>query len=135
MRKSKVDDFAMILITIRREIRRSEEVRFDYWLRGRLVVMATQSCREVQHLSGAVGFAVQRRIHLVGQGALEVRPKAERVIRPRICDTTQLRRRRSEPRNNRREFGLAATLWNGPVLCEDLRCGDGVGPGVWQCRN
>ena len=58
----------------------------------------------------------------------------ERSGRPRTLDATQWRKLQSDLRKTPRDFGLAATLWDGPVLAEHLRRRYGVGLGVRQCQ-
>ena len=123
-------------IAFRQEIGRSEESRYDHRLHGLLLVMARQSCREVAELFGEDGTTVQRWIRRFEQGGLDALREGERERsgRPRTLDATQWRKLQSDLRKTPRDFGLAATLWDGPVLAEHLRRRYGVGLGVRQCQ-
>ena len=136
MRKLQVEDTDVMRIAIQQEIGRSEESRYDHRLHGLLLVMARQSCREVAELFGEDGTTVQRWIRRFEQGGLDALREGERERsgRPRTLDATQWRKLQSDLRKTPRDFGLAATLWDGPVLAEHLRRRYGVGLGVRQCQ-
>ena len=67
-------------------------------------------------------------------GGLDALREGERAGRPRTLDATQWRRLQGELRKSPREFGLPATLWDGPVLSEHLRRRYGVHLGTRQCQ-
>jgi transposase len=54
--------------------------------------------------------------------------------RPRTLEAKDWRRLQVDLRKTPRDFGLAATLWDGPVLSEHLRRRYGVDLGVRQCQ-
>jgi transposase len=134
MRKLQVQDAEVMRIAIQQEIGRSEESRYDHRLHGLLLVTAGQSCRQVAELFGEDGTTVQRWVRRFERGGLEALREGERPGRPRALDPAQWRKLQSDLRKSPREFGLAATLWDGPVLSAHLRRRYGVDLGVRQCQ-
>jgi transposase len=121
-------------IAIQQEIGRSGESRYDHRLHGLLLVTAGQSCRQIAELFGEDGTTVQRWVRRFERGGLEALREGERMGRPRMLDATQWRRLQGDLRKGPRDFGLATTLWDGPVLSEHLRRRYGVDLGVRQCQ-
>jgi len=134
MRKLQVQDAEVMRIAIQQEIGRNEESRYDHRLHGLLLVTAGQSCRQVAELFGEDGTTVQRWVRRFERGGLEALREGERPGRPRTLDAAQWRKLQSDLRKSPREFGLAATLWDGPVLSAHLRRRYGVDLGVRQCQ-
>ncbi len=134
MRKLQVEDTEVMRIAIQQEIWRSEESRYDHRLHGLLLVAAGQSCRQVAELFGEDSTTVQRWIHRFEQGGLDALRDRERAGRPRTVNATQWRKVQADLRKTPRDFGLDATLWDGPVLCEHLKRRYGVDLGVRQCQ-
>lgn len=134
MRKLQIADAEVMRIAIQQEIARSEESRYDHRLHGLLLVSAGQSCRQVAELFGESGTTVQRWVRHFEQGGLEALREGERSGRPRMIDTAQWRKLQKDLRKSPRDVGLAASLWDGPVLSEHLRRRYGVDLGVRQCQ-
>ena len=134
MRKLQIEDAEVMRIAIQQEIGRSEESRYDHRLHGLLLVATGQSCREVAELFGEYGTTVQRWVRRFEQGGLDGLRDGERSGRPRTLDARDWRRLQGDLRKTPRDFGLAATLWDGPVLAEHLRRRYGVDLGVRQCQ-
>ncbi len=91
---------------------------------------AGHSCREVAELFGENGTTVQRWVSRFEQGGLDTLREGERAGRPRTLDAKDWRRLQGDLRKTPRDFDLAATLWDGPVLSEHLRRRYGVDLGV-----
>ena len=134
MRKLQIEDAEVMRIAIQQEIGRSEESRYDHRLHGLLLVTAGQSCREVAELFGENGTTVQRWVNRFEEGGLDALREGERSGRPRTLDAKEWRTLQGDLRKTPRDFGLAATLWDGPVLSEHLRRRYGVDLGVRQCQ-
>jgi transposase len=134
MRKLHIEDAEVMRIAIQQEIERSEESRYDHRLHGLLLVTAGQSCREVAALFGENGTTVQRWVNRFEEGGLDALREGERSGRPRTLDAKEWRKLQSDLRKTPRDFDLAATLWDGPVLSEHLRRRYGVDLGVRQCQ-
>jgi len=134
MRKLQIEDAEVMRIAIQQEIGRSEESRYDHRLHGLLLVTAGQSCRQVAELFGEDGTTVQRWVRRFELGGLEALREGERPGRPRTLEGVQWRKLQSDLRKSPRDFGLAATLWDGPVLSEHLRRRYRVELGVRQCQ-
>lgn len=134
MRKLQIEDAEVMRIAIQQEIARSEESRYDHRLHGLLLVSGGQSCRQVADLFGEDGTTVQRWVRRFDQGGLDALREGERSGRPRTLEAAQWRKLQGELRKSPREFGLAATLWDGPVLSEHLRRRYDVHLGVRQCQ-
>src|ERR1700732_1486816 len=114
MRKLQIEDAEVMRIAIQQEIERSEESRYDHRLHGLLLVTAGQSCREAAALFGANGTTVQRWVNRVDAGGVDPRREGERAGRPRTLDSKDWRKLQADLRKPPRDFGLAATLWDGP---------------------
>jgi transposase len=134
MRKLQIEDAEVMRIAIQQEIARTEESRYDHRLHGLLLVTAGQSCREVAELFGENATTVQRWVRRFEQGGLEGLRDGERPGRPRTLDAAQWRKLQTDLRKTPRDFGLAATLWDGPLLSEHLHRRFGVELGVRQCQ-
>jgi len=134
MRKLRIWDPEAMRTVIRQEIRRSEESRYDHRLHGLLLVTARQSCRKVAALFGDNRTTVQRWVSRFEQGGLEALREGERAGRPRSLGARNWRRLQGDLRKIPREFDLAATIWDGPVLSEHLRRRYRVDLGVRQCQ-
>ena len=134
MRKLQIEDAEVMRIAIQQEIERSEESRYDHRLHGLLLVTAGQSCREVAALFGENGTTVQRWVNRFEQGGLDALREGERSGRPRTLDAKEWRKLQADLRKTPRDFDLAATLWDGPVLSEHVRRRYGVDLGVRQCQ-
>jgi len=134
MRKLQIQDPEVMRIAIQQEIGRSEESRYDHRLHGLLLVTAGQSCRQVAELFGEDGTTVQRWVRRFEEVGLEGLREGERSGRPRMLEGRQWRKLQGDLRKSPRDFGLAATLWDGPVLAEHLRRRYGVDLGVRQCQ-
>ena len=134
MRKLQIEDAEIMRIAIQQEIGRSEESRYDHRLHGLLLVTAGQSCCEVAELFGEDGTTVQRWVRRFEEGGLDALREGERAGRPRTLDAKQWRSLQGDLRKTPRDFGLPATLWDGPVLSEHLRRRYAVDLGVRQCQ-
>lgn len=134
MRKLQIEDAEVMRIAIQQEIGRSEESRYDHRLHGLLLITAGQSCRQVAELFGENGTTVQRWVQRFEEGGLESLREGERSGRPRVLDATQWRRLEADLRKSPQDFGLVATLWDGPVLSEHLHRRYAVDLGVRQCQ-
>lgn len=134
MRKLQIEDAEVMRLAIQQEIGRSEEARYDHRLHGLLLVSAGQSCREVARLLGDDASTVQRWVGRFEAGGLDALREGERPGRPATLDAKQLRSLESDLRKTPHDFGLDATLWDGPLLAEHLRRRHGVRLGVRQCQ-
>ena len=134
MRKLQIEDAEVMRVALQQEIARSEESRYDHRLHGLLLVTAGQSCRQVAELFGENGTTVQRWVRRFEQGGLEALREGERSGRPAALDAGQWRNLPRDLRKTPLVFGLAARLWDGPVLSEHLRRRYGVHLGVRQCQ-
>jgi transposase len=134
MRKLQIEDADVMRTALQQEIARSEESRYDHRLHGLLLVTAGQSCRQVAELFGENGTTVQRWVRRFEQGGLEALREGERSGRPSALDAGQWRKLQGDLRKTPRDFGIPATLWDGPLLSEHLRRHYGVPLGVRQCQ-
>jgi transposase len=134
MRKLQIEDAEVMQVAIQQEISRSEESRYDHRLHGLLLVTTGQSCREVARLFGEDASTVQRWVRRFEDRGLEGLREGERPGRPRQLDDGQWRQVAADLRRSPRAFGLAANLWDGPLLAEHLRRRFGIKLGVRQCQ-
>jgi transposase len=134
MHKLQIEDAEVMRVAIQQEISRSEESRYDHRLHGLLLVTSGQSCREVARLFGEDASTVQRWVRRFERDGLEGLRDGERPGRPRMIDARRWRKLAVELRATPREFGLEASLWDGPLLSEHLRRRYGIELGVRQCQ-
>jgi transposase len=134
MRKLEIQDSDVMRIAIQQEIGRSEESRYDHRLHGLLLVSNGQSCGEVARLFGEDPSTVQRWVRRFESGGLDGLRDGERPGRPRTLDAAQWARLQKDLRRPPRDFGLDATLWDGPLLSEHLRRSYATEMGVRQCQ-
>jgi transposase len=134
MHKLQIEDAEVMQVAIQQEISRSEESRYDHRLHGLLLVTTGQSCREVARLFGEDASTVQRWVRRFEDHGLEGLREGERPGRPRQLDDGQWRQVAADLRRSPRAFGLAANLWDGPLLAEHLRRRFGIKLGVRQCQ-
>jgi transposase len=134
MRKLQIEDPEVMRIALQQEIARSEESRYDHRLHGLLLVTAGQSCRQVAELFGENGTTVQRWVRRLEEGGFQALRESERSGRPSALDAGQWRKLQADLRKTPRDFGLPASLWDGPVLSEHLRRQYSVELGVRQCQ-
>jgi transposase len=134
MRKLQIENPEVMQVAIQQEIGRSEESRYDHRLHGLLLVTTGQSCREVARLFGEDASTVQRWVRRFEDRGLEGLREGERPGRPRQLDAGQWRRVAADLCRSPRAFGLAANLWDGPLLAEHLRRRFGIELGVRQCQ-
>src|SRR5215469_5330411 len=134
MRKLQIEDAEVMRIALQQEIVRSHESRYDQPLHGLLLVTAGQSCRQVAKLFGENGTTVQRWVRRFEQGGLEALREGERSGRPSTLDARRWLKLQGDLHKTPRDFGIPATLWDGPVLSEHLRRHYGMHLGVRQCQ-
>lgn len=134
MHKLQIEDAEVMQVAIQQEISRSEESRYDHRLHGLLLVTTGQSCREIARLFGEDASTVQRWVRRFEERGLEGLREGERPGRPRQLDDGQWRQVAADLRRSPRAFGLAANLWDGPLLAEHLRRRFGIKLGVRQCQ-
>ena len=133
MRKLQIEDAEVMRIAIQQEIARSEESRYDHRLHGLLLVtraIVPRSCGSVWrewHDGAALGKSLR-----AGRPG---RPAGRRAIGTTAdAGCEGLAQLQGDLRKTPRDFGLAATLWDGPVLSEHLRRRYAVDLGVRQCQ-
>ncbi len=134
MRRLQIAEAEVMQVAIQQAISRSEESRYDHRLHGLLLVTAGQSCREVARLFGEDPSTVQRWIGRFEEHGLAGLREGERPGRPRLLVAGQWRQVSLDLRRTPRAFGLAATLWDGPLLAEHLRRRYRIKLGVRQCQ-
>jgi transposase len=134
MRKLQIQDPDVMRIAIQQEIVRSEESRYDHRLHALLLVTSGHSCGDVARLFGEDPSTVQRWVKRFESGGMEALREGERPGRPSLLDAAQSGRLQKDLRKTPRDFGLDATLWDGPLLSQHLRRNYGVEIGVRQCQ-
>jgi transposase len=134
MHKLEIEDPEVMRVAIQQEISRSDESRYDHRLHGLLLVTSGQSCREVARLLGEDPSTVQRWVRRFERDGLEGLRDGERPGRPRMISARQWRKLGVDLRATPRDFGLEASIWDGPLLSEHLRGRYGIELGVRQCQ-
>lgn len=134
MRRLEIAEAEVMQLAIRQEIDRSEEARYDHRLHGLLLVANGRSCTEVGQLFGEAATTVQRWVRRFEEAGFSGLREGERSGRPRTVDERSWNRIEADLRKSPNAFGLAANLWDGPVLSEHLRRNYGIKLGVRQCQ-
>jgi transposase len=117
----RIEDTEVVRIAIEQEeVARGEESRYDHLRHGFLLVAAGQSCREVAELFGENDTTVQHRVRQFEQGGLDALREGGLAGRPRTLEAKDWRRPQGDLCKTSRDVGLPTTLWDGPVLSEQL---------------
>jgi transposase len=123
----------MILI-LQDEIRRNDEARYDHRLHGVLLVAQGLTCPQVARQLGDSVRMVQYWVNRFERQGLAGLLEGERSGRPGRLSARALVQVGQALRKSPAAYGLAAQLWDGPVLAEFLRRHLGVELKVRQCQ-
>ena len=119
--------------SIRRELHRSRESRYDYRLHAVLLVCSGRSCRVVAALLDETPRTVQRWIQRFRQHGFEGLRDRDRTGRPRVLSEAQWRLIEQDMRRAPRDFGFAEQRWNAGVLRKHVRMRFAVDFSVRHC--
>lgn len=134
MRKLQIESAEMVRTAIQEEVTRSEESRYDHRLHGLLLLAAGHSCRDVAGLFGEDDTTVQRWVRRFERGGLRALRERKRPGRPRTLGIEQWSELQADLLKTPQEWGLAATLWDGPLLAQHVRHRFGLELSVRQCQ-
>jgi transposase len=134
MRPLTISDREEMTFALQDEIRRSADARYDHRLHGVLLVAQGMTCREVAGVLGDAPRTVEYWVHRfeargfagLSDGLREGRPSS---LKPKDRDRIE-----SVLRRNPADYGLAAHLWNGPLLSTFLEKQFGVTMSVRNCQ-
>ncbi len=120
MRKLSISDADIMALTIRQEIGRNKESRYDHRLHGVLLVANGMSARQAALWLNESERAVQRWVNRFKELGLAGLQDGERSGRPSRLSEAQWQRLNRDVRRNPRDFGFTQTLWDGKLLAEHL---------------
>jgi len=123
-----------MIFALQDEIRRSSEARYDHRLHAVLLVAQGMSCRQTASTLGDASRSVEYWVHRFDRGGFGALSEGERSGRPSRLSTEQREQVEAALRKRPSDFGLAAELWDGPLLSEFLKQQMGVTLRVRQCQ-
>lgn len=134
MRKLRLPDAEITILTLQDEIRRSGEARYDHRLHGLLLVAHGMSCREVAQLLGDSPRTVEYWVRRFEQEGLAGLVDGDRSGRPKRLTEKQLDEVAKALRKSPEDFGLAGRIWDGKTLSAWIEQQFDLILGVRQCQ-
>lgn len=134
MRRLTISDREEMILALQDEIRRSPDARYDHRLHGVLLVAQGMSCRKAAAALGDAPRTVDYWVHRFEQDGFAGLSDGEREGRPARLDAKQRARVEAALRRSPADYGLAAQLWDGPLLSSFLKKQLGVTLRVRQCQ-
>jgi transposase len=129
-----ISDREEMVLALQDEIRRSPEARYDHRLHGVLLVAHGLSCREVARRLGDAPRTVENWVHRFEQDGFAGLADGQREGRPSRLNSKQRVQVEEALRRSPADYGLAAQLWDGPLLSSFLKKRFGVTLRVRQCQ-
>jgi transposase len=123
-----------MIFALQDEIRRSSEARYDHRLHAVLLVAQGMSCRQAAVALGDAPRSVELWVHRFDRDGFGGLSDGERPGRPPRLSTEQREQVETALRKRPSDFGLAAGLWDGPLLSEFLKQHLGITLRVRQCQ-
>ena len=109
------------LLSLRQEIRRSEESRYDHRLHGVLLVAEGMSCPEAARLLGQAPRTVEYWVRAFERDGLGGLRERRRPGRPSLLTPRQLEQVSLTLQHPPEEAGLDSSVWDGRTLATLLR--------------
>jgi transposase len=123
-----------MVFALQDEIRRNSEARYDHRLHAVLLVAQGMSCRQTAEVLGDAPRTVEYWVHRFDQDGFGGLSDGERPGRPSRLSSAERERVEQALRGSPTDFGLAAQLWDGPLLSAFLKQQMGVTLHVRQCQ-
>lgn len=123
-----------MIFALQDEIRRSSEARYDHRLHAVLLVAQGMSCRQTAAALGDAPRSVELWVHRFDRNGFGGLSEGERSGRPSRLSPAQREQVEAALRKRPLDFGLAAELWDGPLLSVYLQQHLGVPLRVRQCQ-
>jgi len=134
MKALRIGESEEMIFALQDEIRRNSEARYDHRLHAVLLVAHGMSCRQAAIALGDAPRTVEywvKRFECDGFGGLA---DGERTGRPSRLSPEDRQRVEVALRKRPSDFGLAAQLWDGPLLSAFLKKQMGIQLHVRQCQ-
>lgn len=119
---------------LRREIRRSDEARYDHRLHAVLLAVDGRSPYDIAELLGDAPRSVYNWIKLFQEDGLQGLRETLRPGRPTRLTEMQLQTLVEDMVRSPEEFGYDQVIWDGALLAYHLEKTFGVKLGVRQCQ-
>ena len=119
---------------LRREIRRSDEARYDHRLHAVLLAVDGRSPYDIAELLGDAPRSVYNWIKLFQEDGLRGLRETPRPGRPTRLTEMQLQTLVEDMVRSPEEFGYDQVIWDGALLAYHLEKTFGVKLGVRQCQ-
>lgn len=134
MRPLRITDATTMILRLQKEIRRSEESRYDRRLHGVLLVAQGMSCPKVGRLLGDAPRTVEYWVQRFEARGLAGLTEGQRSGRPRRLSEAQVKEVDRALRLSPRDCGLPGRLWNGQTFGAWIARRIHVRLGVRQCQ-
>jgi transposase len=119
---------------LRREIRRSDEARYDHRLHAVLLAIDGRSPYEVAELLGDAPRSVYYWINLFREAGLNGLREEKRPGRPMRLTDKQGKALAKDLVRSPEDFGHGQPIWDGALLSHHLQKNFGISLGVRQCQ-
>lgn len=123
-----------MIFALQDEIRRNSESRYDHRLHAVLLVAQGMSCRQTATALGDAARSVEYWVHRFDNAGFAGLSDGERPGRPPRLSEAERKRVEQALRCSPADYGLAAQLWDGPLLSAFLKQKMGVTLHVRQCQ-
>lgn len=134
MKALTISDKEEMILALQDEIRRSPDARYDHRLHGVLLVAEGMSCRKVaETLGDSHGTVANWVARFEKHGFAGLNDQEGRGRRPRL-GRAELKQVESALRKSPAHYGLAAQLWDGPLLSSFLERRFGIVLRARQCQ-
>lgn len=134
MKALTISDREEMILALQDEIRRSPDARYDHRLHGVLLVAEGMSCRKVAEILGdSHGTVANWVARFEKHGFAGLNDQEGRGRRPRL-GRAELKQVESALRKSPAHYGLAAQLWDGPLLSSFLEKRFGIVLRARQCQ-
>jgi transposase len=119
---------------LRKEIRRSDEARYDHRLHAVLMAVDRRSPYEIADLLGDAPRSVYNWINLFREDGFEALREETRSGRPMRLTEKQTKTLAKDLIRSPEDFGYGQPIWDGALLSHHLEKCFGVSLGVRQCQ-
>ncbi len=134
MRALTISDREEMILALQDEIRRNADARYDHRLHGVLLVAEGMSCRQVaERLGDSHGTIANWVTRFERYGFAGLNDQEGRGRRSRLGQV-EMKQVESALRKSPADFGLAAQLWDGPLLSSFLDKRFGIVLRARQCQ-
>lgn len=134
MKKLEIKNVDIMKVSIKQEIARSEDSRYDHRLHVVLLVCQGLSCPEVSKILGDSPRTIEYWVKDLNEKGFEGLREEKRSGRPSVIDYKLLSSIDSDLRHNPTSFGYTKNVWDGKMLSHHLKEKYNIKLGVRQCQ-